>query len=164
VPYANPIKRQAARRLQYRHRRARAAAWFPHLWDAVPMLLAVWCVQLRAELPALEALWQEIVMAFIEPEWENRDRPTEQGLATRVMGRLSGREFQVCEMEGTDVLADLQDQEDDFRWVVVYQATHSRVARNPICPCCIEQGSISEQEGIPIEAGKTEQRTHPGAI
>jgi hypothetical protein len=84
--------------------------------------------------------------------------PDKEGLATRVMSSINGQEFQICEMEGTDVLADLQDQEDDFRWATVFQATHSRVARNPICPCCIKQ------EGIPIEVGKTEQRTHPGAI
>jgi len=159
VPYANPIKRQAARRLQYRHRRARAAAWFPHLWDAVDMWLAIACVSLRAELPTIEALWKETVTAWIEPTWEERDnRSAEWGPATRVIGSIDGQEFPVCEMEGTDVLADLQDQEDDFRWATVFQATHSRVARNPICPCCIEQ------EGIPIEVGKTEQRTHPGAI
>jgi len=111
------------------------------------MLLAVWCVQLRDELPTLEALWRDTVTAWIEPTWEERDKPTEWGLATRVMGRISGQELQVWELEGTDVLADLQDQEDDFRWAVVYQATHSRVARNPICPCCIEQ------EGVQVEAG-----------
>ena len=147
MPYANAIKRQAARRLQYRPRRARAAAWFPHLWDAVDMWLAIACVSLRAELPPIEALWKETVTAWIEPTWEERDKPTEWGLATRVMGRISGQELQVWELEGTDVLADLQDQEDDFRWAVVYQATHSRVARNPICPCCIEQ------EGVQVEAG-----------
>lgn len=155
MPYANPIKRQAARRLQYWHRKAAAAEWFPHAWDAIDMLLAVWCVQLRAEqLPALDALWSEIVTTFISPEWDNREMPDKEGLATRVMSSINGQEFQICEMEGTDVLADLQDQEDDFRWAVVYQATHSRVARNPICPCCIEQ------EGTP----KTEQGSHPGAI
>jgi hypothetical protein len=129
------------------------------------MWLAIACVSPRAELPTIEALWKETVTAWIEPTWEERDnRSAEWGPATRVIGSIDGQEFPVCEMEGTAVLADLQDQEDDFRWAVVYQATHSRVARNPICPCCIEQGSISEQEGIPIEAGKTEQRTHPGAI
>jgi len=148
VPYADPTRRQAARRLRYWHRKAAAAKWFPHLWDAIDMLLAVWCVQLRDELPTLEALWRDTVTAWIEPTWEERDnRSAEWGPATRVIGSIDGQELQVWELEGTDVLADLQDQEDDFRWAVVYQATHSRVARNPICPCCIEQ------EGVQVEAG-----------
>jgi hypothetical protein len=121
------------------------------------MLLAVWCVQLRAEqLPALDALWSEIVTTFISPEWDNREMPDKEGLATRVMSSINGQEFQICEMEGTDVLADLQDQEDDFRWAVVYQATHSWVARRPICPCCV---TPKPMEGVP----KTEQRTDTGA-
>ena len=159
MPYADPAKRDAHRRERYYARRAAALAPYPHAWEPVDMLLAVWCVQLRAEqLPALDALWSEIVTTFISPEWDNREMPDKEGLATRVMSSINGQEFQICEMEGTDVLADLQDQEDDFRWATVFQATHSRVARNPRCPCCIEQ------EGIPIEVGKTEQRTHPGAI
>jgi hypothetical protein len=73
--------------------------------------------------------------------------PDKEGLATRVMGSINGQEFQICEMEGTDVLADVQGQEDDFRWAVVYQATHSRVARKVVCQCGC---------GHPIEAGKTD--------
>jgi len=122
------------------------------------MWLAIACVSLRAELPTIEALWKETVTAWIEPSWEERDnRSAEWGPATRVRGSIGGREFQVCEMEGTAVLADLQDQESEFRWAVVYQATHSKIARRPICPCCIGQ------EGIPIEAGKTEQRADTAA-
>jgi len=154
MPYADPAKRDAHRRQRYYARRAAALAPYPHAWEPVDMLLAVWCVQLRAELPALDALWKETVTAWIEPSWEERDnRAAAWGPATRVMGSLDGKVFQVCEMEGTDVLADLQDQELEFRWAVVYQATHSKIARRPICPCCIDQ------EGTP----KTEQSAAVGA-
>lgn len=152
MPIRDPIKRREACHRHYIARRAAAAEPFLHLWDAVPMLLAVWCAELRAELPTLEALWSEVVTAWISPGWDDRETPDKEGPATRVMGRLSGREFQICEIEGTDVLAELKDQEADFRWATVFQATHGRVARRPTCPCCI---------GL-IEVGKTEQRSLVG--
>lgn len=137
MPIRDPIKRREACHRHYIARRAAALAPYPHLWDAVPFLLAVWCVELRASLPTLEALWPEETTAFISPEWNEQEKPDVEGPATRVMGSLGGREFQICELPGADVLADLKDQESEFKEAVVYQALYSKVARKVVCPCCI---------------------------
>ena len=110
MPFADPEMRRAADRARYwrnKEERTRAAT----LWNAIDFLLALWCVEWKPRIRGLEALWRAIVPVHTVTERSLR-QITVRG--TRFMVRIAGEDFRTSEYEGTDLLARLQDEKEDF--------------------------------------------------
>lgn len=131
MPYSDPAKRREARREQYRRKR-RAQLGTISLWTPADMLLAIWCVQLRRKTPELEAIWRVPVPIVTYPIIRGTGRVSDRlvhKLGTKIMMRLDGEDYQLCEFENENVLPDLVKEREEFYWGFQYHLMRIKEAR-----------------------------------
>lgn len=123
MPYADPEKRRVARRALYMRKKQRKLG-AAMLWPYIDMMLAYWCVWLRPRIYDLDAIWRVVVPVCLY-EGETGNRKIWQ-LGTRIMMRLNGQEYRLCEFEGENALDDLLRERAEFFWVVSRTAMRVR--------------------------------------
>jgi len=122
MPFVDPEKRRAADRARYwrnKEEAARAATY----WSQLDMMLALWCIEWQSQIWGLEALWRAIVPVHSVTERSLR-QITVRG--TRFMARIAGADIRLSEYEGTDLLARIQEEKEDFLFGLRFTANWER--------------------------------------
>lgn len=117
MPFSDPEKRRAADRDRYwRNKEGRAR--ISTLWRPIDMLLALWCLEWKPKVQGLESLWRTVVPIQTITERSHRQVVVR---GTRIMACVGGKEFRVCEYEGTDLVEKLQEEKEDFLYALRFQ-------------------------------------------
>lgn len=87
------------------------------------MMLALWCIEWQSQIWGLEALWRAIVPVHSVTERSLR-QITVRG--TRFMARIAGADIRLSEYEGTDLLARIQEEKEDFLFGLRFTANWER--------------------------------------
>lgn len=122
MPFVDPVKRRAADRARYwRHKeqQTRAASY----WNALDLLLALWCVEWKPRITGLETLWRTTVSIQTITERSLRQIVVR---GTRFMACIAGEDVRISEHEGIDLLERLQEGKEDFLWALQFQIRSAR--------------------------------------